>query len=92
MNLLRILFVFGALVVISTILQFATVPFSATHNTFELLVSVDRGFRTVILGGLIWIAVRLIRGEKKSPEISLFILYIAVLLLVLNAIYDLVAR
>ena len=91
MNLLRILFVFGTLMVISTILQFATVPFSATHNTFELLVSVVRSFRGVVWGGLIWSAVRLIRGEQKAPEFSLFIFYIAVLSLVLHAIYDLVA-
>ena len=92
MNLLRILVVFVVLIIISIVLQLATVPFSATHNTFDLLVSVERSISGVILGGLIWIAVRLIRGEKKSPEISLFIFYIAVLSLVLHAIYDLVAR
>ena len=91
MNLLRILVVFVVLIIISIVLQLATVPFSATHNTFDLLVSVERSIRGVILGGLIWLAVRLIRGEKKSPEISLFICYIAVLSLVLHAIYDLVA-
>ena len=92
MNLLRILVVFVVLIFISVVLQLATVPFSATHNTFDLLVSVERSISGVILGGLIWSAVRLIRGEKKSPEISLSIFYIAVLSLVLHAIYDLVAR
>ena len=91
MNLLRILVVFVVLIIISIVLQLATVPFSATHNTFDLLVSFERSIRGVILGGLIWSAVRLIRGDKKSPEISLFIFYIAVLSLVLHAIYDLVA-
>jgi hypothetical protein len=91
MIFLRILLVFGLLVIISVVLQFATVPFSAVHNTFELLESVERSFGGVIVAGLIWAAIRLVRGEQKAPEISQFLFYIAVTYLVLQAIYDLFA-
>lgn len=91
MNLLRILFAFGLLVIISIILQFATVPFSTVHNTFELLESVERSFRGIIVGGLIWATIRLVKGEQKAPEISRFLFYIAVIYLLLRAVYDLFA-
>ena len=91
MTLLRILLVFGLLVIISIILQFATVPFSVVHNTFELLESVERSFRGIIVAGLIWATIRLIRGEKKVPEIGSFIFFIAVTYLILQAVYDLFA-
>ena len=91
MTFLRILIVFGLMVIISIILQFATVPFSAVHNTFELLESIDRSFRGVVWGGLVWAAIRLIKGEQKAPEIGKFIFFIAVTYLVLQAIYDLLA-
>ena len=90
--MLRILVVFGILLIISTVLQLATVPFSAAHNTFELLVSVDRSFRGVIWGVLAWSAIRLVRGEQKAPEISRFIFLVAVFSLLAHAIYDLVAH
>jgi len=90
-NLLRILVVFALLIVISAVLQFLTVPFSAVHNIFDIMVSVDRSFRGVILAGLIWSAIRLIRGEQKAPEISRFIFYLAVIYLIFQAVYDLLA-
>ena len=90
-NLLRILVVFALLIIISAVLQFFTVAFSAVHNTFDLMASVDRSFRGVVWGGLIWSAIRLIQGEQKAPEISRFIFYIAVVYLILQAVYDLLA-
>ena len=91
MNFLRVLIVFVFLLTISLILQFLTVPFSATHNTFELLESVDRSLRGVVWGGLLWVAARLIKGEKKAPDISRFIFYIALIFIIFRAIYDLYA-
>jgi hypothetical protein len=91
MIFLRILIVFGLMVIISIILQFATVPFSAVHNTFELLESIDRSFRGVVWGGLVWAAVRIVKGAGKAPEIGSFIFLIAVTYLILQAIYDLIA-
>jgi len=91
MNLLRIIVVFVILMIISIILQLMTVPFSAIHNTFEMLESVDRSFRGLVCGGLLWAAIRLIKGEQKAPEISRFIFYVAVIFLVFRSIYDLIA-
>jgi hypothetical protein len=90
-NFLRVLLVFVFLLIVSIVLQFITVPFSATHNTFALLESVDRSLRGVVLGGLLWLAIRLIKGEHKTPEISRFILFVAVIFVVGRAVYDLVA-
>lgn len=91
MILFRILLAVFLLMIISVILQLATVPFSAIHNTFELMESASRSFRGVILGVLIWAAIRLVKGEQKTPEVSRFIFYIAVIYLVGRAIYDLIA-
>jgi hypothetical protein len=90
-NFLRVFLVFVFLLFVSIVLQFLTVPFSATHNTFALLESVDRSTRGIVWGGLLWVAIRLIKGEQKAPEISRFILYIALIFVVLRAIYDLFA-
>ncbi len=91
MNYLRILVAFGLLMIISIILQFATVPFSSVHNTFELLESVDRSVRGLVWGGLVWVATRLIKGEQKAPEFSRFIFFIAVAFLLAQSVYDLLA-
>ncbi len=91
MTVLRILLAIFVLMIISVILQLVTVPFSAVHNTFELMESASRSFRGVILGVLIWVTIRLVKGEQKTPEVSLFIFCIAVIYLVGRAIYDLLA-
>ena len=91
MTILRILVVFVLLMIISIILQLGTVPFSSVHNTFELFESAERCLRGVIVGILIWAAIRLVKGEQKAPEISRFLFYIAVIYLVGRAIYDLIA-
>ena len=91
MILIRILIAFAVLMVISIILQFGTVPFSSVHNTFELFESLERCIRGIIVGTLIWAGLRLVKGEQKAPEISLFIFYVAVIFLVGRAIYDLIA-
>ena len=91
MIFIRILIAFALLMILSIILQFVTVPFSAVHNTFELIESFDRCIRGIIIGTLIWAAIKLVRGAQKTPEISRFIFYIAVIFLVGRAIYDLIA-
>ncbi len=91
MTVLRILLAIFLLMIISVILQLATVPFSTVHNTFELMESANRSLRGVILGVLIWAAIRLVKGEQKTPEVSRFIFYITVIYLVGRAIYDLIA-
>ena len=91
MIFIRILIAFALLMIISIILQFVTVPFSAVHNTFEIVESLQRCFRGIIVGTLIWAAIRLVKGEQKAPEVSKFIFYVAVIYLVGVAIYDLIA-
>ena len=91
MILIRILIAFAVLMVISIILQFGTVPFSSVHNTFQLIESLERCVSGIIVGTLIWAAIRLVKGDQKAPEISLFIFNIAVIFLVGRAIYDLIA-
>jgi len=91
MIFIRILIAFAVLMVISIILQFGTVPFSSVHNTFELIESLERCVGGIIVGTLIWTAIRLVKGEQNAPEISLFIFNIAVFFLVGRAIYDLIA-
>ena len=91
MILIRILIAFAVLMVISIILQFGTVPFSSVHNTFQLIESLERCVSGIIVGTLIWAAIRLVKGDQKAPEISRFIFNIAVIILVGRAIYDLIA-
>ena len=91
MAFLRIFIAFGILMIISVGLQFVTVPFSSVHNTFDIMESVDRCFRGIIYAGLLWAALRLVRGDQTAPEISLFLFYIAVIYLIAQAIYDVFA-
>ena len=91
MIFIRILIAFAVLMVISIVLQFGTVPFSSVHNTFELIESLERCVSGIIVGTLIWAAIRLVKGEQKAPEVSKFIFYVAVIYLVGVAVYDVLA-
>jgi len=91
MTVFRILLVIAVLMIISVIIQLATVPFSAVHKTCKLTETASRVFRGIIVGALIWAAIRLVKGEQKAPEVSRFLFYIAIIYLLGRAIYDLTA-